>query len=869
MSGIFAITVQEARGFVAIPADIDRLAIVMGCASGLPAVAAGLKAATATAASPVTLTPADLLAAGVSALSANPRELTFTTAGATPSDAPANVVIVGLVAAANGTTSLGGETLTLSQTAGSVTTINRYKTVVTLSYPAADGTGAMITIGYGDGEGLSPFFLSGAAAVTAVGYGDGPDALTQIIEQRQSNGVGTKYPAAFYTVPADTAGAYGTIVLSGVVGTALVANDTSQSPFGTYNAQVRVIDDGNDGDGTELGTSGILYQWRLGDDGAWSNTTALGTSYSIAIPNSGTGFILGPPAEQVTAFIAAAVEARADTLAHLANAVAHDAADTSAAQIALAASSVPTTEAQAWAVLNLCRTAFASHLQNITAHNGPDPVNVVSHVEATSVQTGIALFAEYRTDFNAHLGIALAAAPAGLMAATASVAAPVVQTTADLLNAGEALLAVYPRRLTFTTAGVTPADAPASVDIVGTVGGVPVTETLNLAQTATMVTSVNAYQEITSLTYPAADGTAATIAIGYGMGVHNSADATNPIAATAPTHGTLFTGDTWNVRTLAPVPGAADVTWAFTALAASSAEHALVVLEFPLTPALAAVVSTGLNALAALGRDVTCLTRYRLPNFEANETEAAWGAAFASEFGAGVSDSRILIRATYHMITDAMTSRQYLRSDIAQFAADVVRVGRAEWPCAPADRPVPNSSLIDATGATIGHDEGPQGSFTGLSNDTLGNRGACVQRLPIAAIRQNIYNTVPWVLYASDERIRTLMVRRLANAMKRVAKAAGVPKLGARLFYTSTGPTSGVLTPSSRASVHGSIYQALQSEFGSEIDNATEAALDTGLVQVNPAVAVAPGKLLTVDVTLAPRVGGYVLELEFTLAIQE
>src|SRR5688572_24195233 len=34
MSGLLSIIVQEARGFVAVPADIDRLAVVIGPASG-------------------------------------------------------------------------------------------------------------------------------------------------------------------------------------------------------------------------------------------------------------------------------------------------------------------------------------------------------------------------------------------------------------------------------------------------------------------------------------------------------------------------------------------------------------------------------------------------------------------------------------------------------------------------------------------------------------------------------------------------------------------------------------------------------------------------------------------------------------------
>lgn len=121
--------------------------------------------------------------------------------------------------------------------------------------------------------------------------------------------------------------------------------------------------------------------------------------------------------------------------------------------------------------------------------------------------------------WNAHVQEYLAqpaASAAALKAATATVASVVVLTTADLLDPGEAAILANPRKLTFTTAGGTPADAPANVVIVGTdkndvVNG----ETLNLAQTGTAVTSVNRYKTITSLTYPAADGTDATIAIGY------------------------------------------------------------------------------------------------------------------------------------------------------------------------------------------------------------------------------------------------------------------------------------------------------------------------------------------------------------------
>lgn len=758
MSGTFAITVQEARGFTAVPANIDNLAVVMGCSSA--------------------------------------------------------------------------------------------------------------------GSGLSSFFVSGSEAIASVGYGDAPDTLCQAIEQVLPNSNGVKFPVAFCDVDIGTAGSYGTIDVSGVVGTALVTNDTSAAPYGTRHPAVKIVDDGNDGAGGVLGTAGILYQTSQDNGVNWSRTRALGTGYSISVPNSNSGFILGAPASQVTAFIAAAVEARADTLGHLADVTAHDGADTSAAQIALAASSVPATAAAAWAVLNLCRTALASHESNITVHNGSDIVNVVSHAAATSTQTGIELFAEYRTDFNAHLAIALVAAVAGLRVATATVAAEVVLTSADLLDAGEALMATYPRRLTITTAGVTPANAPANAVIVGVLGdGTIGGETLVIAQTAAMVTSVNDYRSFTTITTPIADGTAATLAYGYAMGVHNSADVTNTIAATAPTHGTLITGDTWKVRTLGPVPGSADIDAAFEVMRTASADFRLLICDWPMTAALAAHVSTGLTALRTRGKRVTAIFRSRVPDFETGETEAAWSASIAAEF-ASFEDSHMIWRAGYGLVTDAMTGNQYLRANLQQFAADVVRSPRAQWPCAPSD-PVtglggePNVSLVDADGLTVGHDEGAGGTGVGLSNDTLGNRASCEMRIPESTVRESVFNTVPWTMYAADERIRNLMTRRIANAMAGVAVTAGLLSLGAHAFYTRLTPTTGTLKPESRKALQGAIYAAVSGEFKDEIDNAGDAAIDTGLVQVAAGVTISGGNLLAIAVTLKPSVGGYVLTLNITIAIQE
>ncbi len=110
----------------------------------------------------------------------------------------------------------------------------------------------------------------------------------------------------------------------------------------------------------------------------------------------------------------------------------------------------------------------------------------------------------------------VAAAPAGLEAATATTVAP--RTVSSFLAGGVAALAADGRNITFTTAGTTPADAPANAVITGTdMDGKAQTETVNLAQTATIANGVKAFKTVTSIAYAAADGTGATVAIGFGL----------------------------------------------------------------------------------------------------------------------------------------------------------------------------------------------------------------------------------------------------------------------------------------------------------------------------------------------------------------
>lgn len=110
--------------------------------------------------------------------------------------------------------------------------------------------------------------------------------------------------------------------------------------------------------------------------------------------------------------------------------------------------------------------------------------------------------------------------PDAIVLSFATVASPLVISGAGLDGAIGAGAISPPRTITVSTAGVTPADAPATVDIVGTdIDGNVLSETLALAQTAATATSIKAYASITSLTFPAADGTAALLEVGIGGGI--------------------------------------------------------------------------------------------------------------------------------------------------------------------------------------------------------------------------------------------------------------------------------------------------------------------------------------------------------------
>lgn len=735
------------------------------------------------------------------------------------------------------------------------------------------GATTLNPLGSGPGP-VSPGYSVPAALAAAWGLGDAVDCATQAIVQTQGNPAPP--PVAICQTRVDAVGVRGDLTTSGVTGSAVITRTAGAHPKGTYQPVGRVVDDGNNGDGGIVGQAGIVIQFSPDAGRSWLPSQALGTAVTLRMYigglETGIQYDLGPSTTNA-AYVALAVELRADLLAHLANVTAHDAADTSAEQVALAASSAPTTVTEATAVVNLCRAAFIEHLDNITAHNGPDIVNVETLAAATTPKEGIDLANSLKAKINAHLGATFAGSATGLLAATATVAAPVTVLAAAMLSGGVALLDANPRRLVFTTAGVTPADAPATVDISGTVNGEAQTETgLALSQIAGAVTSTKAWDGTgLSVAYAAADGTAATVAIGYGQGVHNSADVTNVITAANATYGTLFTGDTWSESiTTPPMWAATDLynagppaTGAFAEIAASSTPFAILAISEPVQASDFATLTAGLNYLATFGKRPALLVRFRNPL--PSETDAEYIAAFRV-FAAANQDNRIGCVAGNGWLTDAFRGYRYFRSGmpavlarLQSMAAIPGKLGEriAQHPGFVARGPLENFSLVDDNGNPISqaHDEAVSGGIDGPVNGVGGGITFYYQKRD--TLRGTYVSEAP-VMYPALSRVLTWMDRRVLNGIETVAETIAWTEIqGADVFD----PITFALDQDIADAIQTKIAQAIRLRYASEFQNAA----DPNLVVINPTVSV-DGSQVTISGTVNVRLYGYTNTINLTFA---
>lgn len=111
---------------------------------------AGLRVATASAATAQTVLAAALLAPGIAALAAFPRNVNFTVAGGTPAHAPTSALITGTDIDGNALT----ETVVITASAGTYAGAKAFKTITSIVLSGGTGVGATVAIGFAKVFGL-------------------------------------------------------------------------------------------------------------------------------------------------------------------------------------------------------------------------------------------------------------------------------------------------------------------------------------------------------------------------------------------------------------------------------------------------------------------------------------------------------------------------------------------------------------------------------------------------------------------------------------------------------------------------------------------------------------------------------------------
>lgn len=181
-----------------------------------------------------------------------------------------------------------------------------------------------------------------------------------------------------------TAGVRGTLDISGVEGTSIVTKTVGKTPKGTYEPVLRVADDGNDGDGTAIGTAGIILEASPDAGRTWLPQKALGvaTKFEMEIPNpGGTDFATGCSWDfQPTSSNKSALYTKTTALQTTLTGTGHFVLTTSSVHLtadtvndtALAAIAAATTDATCIALFNACKQYLGAHGASTTYHTIAD-----------------------------------------------------------------------------------------------------------------------------------------------------------------------------------------------------------------------------------------------------------------------------------------------------------------------------------------------------------------------------------------------------------------------------------------------------------------------------------------------------------------
>ncbi len=517
----------------------------------------------------------------------------------------------------------------------------------------------------------------------------------------------------------------------------------------------------------------------------------------------------------------------------------------------LAASSVPATVTASTAVVNLVLAALVSHVTNITAHDGPD---LVAHtalallVAATTTKEGIDLSIALKAIVNTHEGVALVAAGTGLLGSTASIASPTTYTAAaDFLAGGVAAMDAQPRRPEFVIGGGgTPANMADSVTITGFDYALAAQTETGLSLTGLGTVKATKAFRGTGLAcaFITADGTAATFTIGYSNGGHNSADVTNLVTVADPTYGTLVAGDFFSTRTVPPQWSVDDlydpsdpdaITGAFAAIAECSESFGLLVVTEPVATGDVSTIVAGLDYLATFNKRPTLIVRFRDPDLDNDETDAAYIAAVRT-WRAAWTDSRICPVAGNGWVTDAATGRRYFRSGLAALLARLQSFRTlpderlAHSPACADDGPLDGFSIVDDAGHLIpgAHDEFVRGGIDGPVGAVGGALTFCYQR--DEATKGTYVSRAP-VAFAADDSVITLMDARVSSGIERELYSEAWTQIqGAKIVKTTT------LDPDAALAMEQAMRGRIVGRYAKEIANPG----DPNLVTVDPTVIVDP-----------------------------
>lgn len=263
---------------------------------------------------------------------------------------------------------------------------------------------------------LSAPYGSPDALAGDYGLGDGVDAAFHALKAQDDN----PSPSAIsflstLGLSSTTLGVRGTVTTSGVTGTAVPTATAGTHPLGTYEPRVRVVDDGNNGAGTAIGTTGIILQGSVDNGRTWLPTSALltATTWKLQIPNPGgapfdTGAQYDLDTPSLSALYTALNALRTAVIAHFiivsGSPAVHAAADTTD-NAALTAIAAATTPATAVTLFNGIKTLLATHVASALYHTVADTAAeaaiaaVPTAVNVEDVELGLAALT---AAYNAH-----------------------------------------------------------------------------------------------------------------------------------------------------------------------------------------------------------------------------------------------------------------------------------------------------------------------------------------------------------------------------------------------------------------------------------------------------------------------------------